>query len=347
MTCYKKSLPFKIEPNVAGAPMPRPHPIHKKPGFTVVELAAMSTCKREAFTLVELLVVIGIIAVLIGILLPALSSARRSAQTVKCLSNLRNLAYSFQMYAGANRNAFPVVRQDLPEINGVPMNKKPEDGGQNLWWVDFLLPYAARNVPTLNSDKLTGYNTWTRQQADNYRASVLWCPVWAADHPEIDPFDPDKFGTDRFRTGYSMNLWPSFRPNYPSPDALPPTGQINGRSGAAPGVGRYYKKAEWTDPANRLLAADSNFWYIWINITDSAGLLSPQLVSYAVAPGGVNGPGYMSIDRYRHGKYPAIEGAVFSPKGGQVKYNIMFVDGHAVTSTSTADAYKAIRMKYP
>jgi prepilin-type processing-associated H-X9-DG protein len=63
--------------------------------------------RRAAFSLVEILVVIGIIAVLIGLLMPAIIRARESAKTLQCASQLRQLGQAFHMYANANGNHLP------------------------------------------------------------------------------------------------------------------------------------------------------------------------------------------------------------------------------------------------
>jgi len=65
--------------------------------------------KGAGFTLVELLVVIGIIAVLISILLPALGRARESARAVACSSNMRQIGLAVMLYAGNNKNQLPCV----------------------------------------------------------------------------------------------------------------------------------------------------------------------------------------------------------------------------------------------
>ena len=62
-----------------------------------------------AFTLVELLVVIGVIGVLVGILLPALAAARRAAQSVKCLNNLRQVATGALIHSQRHKGFYPLA----------------------------------------------------------------------------------------------------------------------------------------------------------------------------------------------------------------------------------------------
>jgi len=110
-------------------------------------LGAPMTHRRAAFTLVELLVVIGIIALLISILLPALGRAKGAANTVKCLSNPRQLATAARVQA-TERNGFIQLVGEKERATILDPSKSKfiwyRDGGNNLVpldWASALLPY--------------------------------------------------------------------------------------------------------------------------------------------------------------------------------------------------------------
>src|ERR1700690_2719236 len=66
-----------------------------------------ATLNRRAFPLIELLIVIAIIAILAALLLPALAGAKKKAQQVACLSNLKQWGLSLQLYSPANNDGIP------------------------------------------------------------------------------------------------------------------------------------------------------------------------------------------------------------------------------------------------
>jgi prepilin-type N-terminal cleavage/methylation domain-containing protein/prepilin-type processing-associated H-X9-DG protein len=115
----------------------------------------MRTRSRYAFTLVELLVVIGIIAVLIGILLPTLNRARLASQTVKCASNLRSIGQGMNVYLAENRQTYPAAyTYDGMTING---NTQTPDAAVNgyVHWSSYLYRKTGGGQPTDRMFKTT------------------------------------------------------------------------------------------------------------------------------------------------------------------------------------------------
>ena len=119
----------------------------------------MRNKEHRGFTLVELLVVIGIIAVLISVLLPAMAKARASANTVACASNLRQIGQGFTMYVANNSNKgyLPAPYANAPEI------------WPDCYWYGKLQPYLTQQ----KSDSLP----WPQTNNYNFSFGLLYhCP---------------------------------------------------------------------------------------------------------------------------------------------------------------------------
>src|SRR5687768_15293067 len=134
-----------------------------------------STCRRPGrqrlvgFTLVELLVVIGIIAVLISILLPALSRARESAYTTQCLSNLRQVGLYLNLYANEHKGVLP---PQVPSyIRGMPAvtrdyidQRYTKGAGGKVFYCPTLQPVSMYFFSLVSNPMIPGAYDWSPEE---------------------------------------------------------------------------------------------------------------------------------------------------------------------------------------
>ncbi|HNQ88952.1 MAG TPA: type II secretion system protein [Verrucomicrobiota bacterium] len=148
--------------------------------------------RADGFTLIELLVVIAIIAILAGMLLPALALAKAKGQRITCLNNLKQINLFMQLYTDENRDVFPAHRN-------LGLNNSDEAPSLTNWWGTSIVGYSEGRSNLFRCPSLKG------KRIDS---GVLW--QW-------------KF--DCHKVGYGINSW--FLSLWPYPDGSMNVGGVS------------------------------------------------------------------------------------------------------------------------